>query len=148
VLSVARALQFDPPAQDRGEPNDEIIWVDGRAFGKPSPLTFKGRKRAKVRGLLDVFEDPADVHRIKVRGHRRVKITASPSGPSDDVRLAVYKRNAKELRHPLAKSAHKGRHKTERIRLRNSGRRSKTYYVSVEVQGTRDLDAGYVLRVG
>jgi hypothetical protein len=148
VLSVARALQFNPPPQDRGEPNDEIIWVDGQAFGKPSPLTFKGRKRAKVKGLLDVFEDPADVYRIKVRGHRTVKITAKPGGPTDDLSLAVYKRNAQELRHPLKKSAHKGRRKTERIRLRNNGRRPKTYYVAVEVQGTRDLDATYVLRVG
>jgi hypothetical protein len=83
-----------------------------------------------------------------VRGHRTVKITAKPGGPSDDLSLAVYKRNAKELRHALKKSAHKGRRKTERIRLRNNGRRPKTYYVAVEVQGTRDLDATYVLRVG
>jgi subtilase family protein len=148
VMNMTRALAFNPPPQDRDEPNDEVVWVNGDAFGKANPLLFKGRKRAKVKGLLDVFEDPADVYRIKVRGHRTVKITAKPGGPTDDITLAVYKRKAKELTHPLKKSAHKGRHKTERIRLHNGGRRPKTYYVATEVQGTRDLDAAYVLRVG
>lgn len=147
VLSVGRALQIPPTPKDLDEPNDDIFWVDGTAFGKPNPLTYKGKRRAKLRGLLDVFEDPADVYRIRVRGHRRVKITANPDG-ADDVALRVYRKKAKELSsRPLKKSAHKGR-RTERIVLRNTGRRPKTFYVAVLVQGTRDLDASYALRVG
>jgi hypothetical protein len=148
VLSVGRALQFKHPPKDSAEPNDDIVWIDGQAFGKPAALLFKGKRRAKVTGLLDVFEDPADVYRIKVRGHRRVRITAKPTGRRDDVALRVYRRKAKRISaRPYKKSLHKG-HKTERIALRNTGRRPKVYYVAVKVQGTRILDATYALRVG
>ena len=148
VLSVARALRYPAPAQDRLEPNDDIVWVDGDAFGKPNALTYRGKRHARVKGLLDAFEDPADVYRIKVRGHRLVTITANPKARSDDVALRVYRKKAKRIRSkPYRKSAHKGR-RTEKIVLRNAGRRPKTYYVAVTVQGTRDLDAAYALRVG
>jgi hypothetical protein len=148
VLSVARALQFKHPPKDSAEPNDDIVWIDGRAFGKPASLLFKGKRHAKVSGLLDIFEDPADVYRIRVRGHRRVLITAKPTGRRDDVALRVYRKKAKQISsRAYRKSLRKG-HKTERIVLRNSGRRPKVYYVAVKVQGTRILDATYALRVG
>jgi hypothetical protein len=148
VLSVGRALQFTHPPDDTAEPNDDILWVDGRAFGKPAALTFRGKRGAKLRGLLDVFEDPADVYRIRVRGHHHVRITARPTGRRDDVALRVYRRKAKRISsRPYEKSLLKG-HKTERILLRNRGRRPKIYYVAVKVQGTRILDATYALRVG
>jgi hypothetical protein len=148
VLSVGRALQIVHPPKDTAEPNDDIVWVDGRAFGKPAPLTFGGKGHARRNGLLDIFEDPADVYRIKVRGHHRVKITAKPSGRRDDVALRVYRRKAKRISSkPYLKSLRKG-HKTERLVLRNRGKRPKVYYVAVKVQGTRLLDATYALRVG
>jgi hypothetical protein len=148
VLSVGRALAFKPPARDTLEPNDDLVWVNGDAFGSPNPLTYKGKKRVRVRGLLDKFEDPADVYRIRVRGHRRVRISADPRERSDDVSLRVYRKNAKRLRSRVyRKSAHKGR-RTERIVLRNTGRQPKIYYVAIQVQGNRDLDASYTLRVG
>jgi hypothetical protein len=148
VVSIGRALAYKAPARDNLEPNDDIPWVNGDAFGAPNPLTFNGRKRVRLRGLLDKFEDPADVYRIRVRPHRRVKISADPRERSDDVSLKVFRKNAKGLdSRAFRKSAHKGR-RTERIVLRNSGRRPKIYYVAVQVQGNRDLDASYTLRVG
>jgi len=148
VLSVGRALVLEAPARDQLEPNDDIAWVNGDAFGAPNPLTFDGKTRARVRGLLDKFEDPADLYRIRVRPHRRAKVSADPRERSDDVVLKIFRRNAKRLgSKPFRRSAHKGR-RTERITLRNAGRRPKTYYVAVEVQGKRDLDASYTLRVG
>jgi Subtilase family len=148
VLSVANARAFKRPPKDTAEPNDDILWVDGRAFGRPAALTFTGKGHATRRGLVDVFEDPADVYRIRVRGHRRVRITARPTGRHDDVALRVYRRKAMRIgSRPYRRSLRKG-HKTERIVLRNRGRRDKTYYVAVKVQGTRLLDATYALRVG
>jgi hypothetical protein len=148
VLSIGRALQFRHPPRDSAEPNDDIVWIDGAAFGKPAALMFKGKRRAKRSGLLDIFEDPADVYRIRVRGHHRVKITAKPTGRRDDVALRIFRKKAKDIfSRPFKKSLHKG-HKTERIVLRNPGRRPKIYYVAVAVQGTRILDATYALRVG
>jgi hypothetical protein len=149
LLSVARALAINPPPPDPSEPNDDIVWVDGRAFGKPDRLFYKGKGHKRLFALLDELEDPADVYRIRLRGHSARKIIANPTG-KDDVALYVYRRKAKGLSSkPYKKSAHKKRGRSERIKLRNTGKRPKTYYVAVRVQpGARDLDAGYTLRVG
>jgi hypothetical protein len=148
VLSVGNALRFAHPPKDTAEPNDDIVWIDGEAFGKPARLLFKGRRHATAKGLLDVYEDPADVYRIRVRGHRRVRIKAKPTGQRDDVALRVYRRKAETIEsRAYRKSVHKG-HKTERITLRNRGKRPKVFYVALEVQGSRLLDATYALRVG
>jgi subtilase family protein len=148
-LSVARALTIKAPPADPSEPNDDIAWVDGRNFNKPDRLFYKGKGHKRLFGLLDEFEDPADVYRIRLRGHSTRRITANPTG-KDDVALYVYRRKAKRLsQKPYRKSAHKRRGKTERIKLRNTGKREKTYYVALRVQpGASDLDAGYTLRVG
>jgi len=148
VLSVRRALEIPPVLPDPGEPNDDIVWVDGRAFGKPDRLLFSGGRRLRLAAMLDAFEDPADVYRIRLRPRSRERITADPAR-NDDVALAVYRRSAKSLgARPLKKSARRGK-RTERITLRNRSRRARVYYVAVSVQrGIRDLDATYALRVG
>jgi hypothetical protein len=148
-LSVARALTITPPPADPDEPNDDMFWVDGRAFGKPSHLIYKGKGHSRLKGLLDAAEDPADVYRIRIRGHSHKRITANPTG-KDDVALYVYRRKARRLsQKPFMKSSHKKRGRTERIVLRNRGKRDKTFYVAIRVQpGANDLDAGYALRVG
>jgi subtilisin family serine protease len=149
LLSVAHALSIKAPPRDPAEPNDDIRWVDGREFGKAAPLFYKGKGHKRLSGLLDAFEDPADVYRIRLRGHSERTITANPTG-TDDVALYVYRRKAKRLsQKPYVKSSHKKRGATERITLRNTGTREKTYYVALRVQpGASDLDAGYALRVG
>jgi hypothetical protein len=148
VLNVGAALAYDPPPPDPSEPNDDIVWVDGRAFKKPDPLLFKGGRTRRLGAVIDAFEDPADVYRIRLRAHSRVKISANPVR-NDDVDLRVYGRKAKSLRaKPLARSARRG-NRTERITLRNRSGRARVYYVAVRVQpGVRDLDAAYTLRVG
>jgi hypothetical protein len=149
LLSVARALAIKAPPRDLGEPNDDIRWTDGTMFDKPDRLFYKGTGHRRLFGLIDVLEDPADVYRIRLRGHSTRKITANPTG-KDDVALYVYRHKAKRLsQKPYRRSAHKKRGRTERIKLHNGGKRQKTYYVAIRVQpGVRDLDAGYALRVG
>jgi hypothetical protein len=98
--------------------------------------------------LLDTFEDPADVYRVRLRPRSRARVTADPMR-RDDVALAGFGGGARSLRaRPLDVSARRGR-RTERITLRNRSRRARTFYVAVAVQrGVRDLDAAYALRVG
>ncbi len=148
VLNVAAALQYEPPAPDPAEPNDDMLWVDGRAFGRPDRLIFKGRKGRRLSATIDVFEDPADVYRIRLRPRSRVRISANPAR-SDDVDLRVYARRARSTSaRPLRRSARRGA-RTERVTLRNRSRRARVYYVAVRVQrNVRDLDASYALRVG
>jgi len=148
VLSVAKALGYPAPARDPAEPNDDMFWVDGRAFGRPDRLFFRGGRTQRLRATIDTFEDPADVYRIRLRPRSRVKITANPVR-SDDVALRVFRRKAKSLgAKALGRSARRGR-RTERITLRNRSARARVYYVAISVQeNVRDLDAAYTLRVG
>ena len=148
VLSVGSALAIPASTRDPAEPNDDMMWVDGRAFGRPDRLIFDGRGRQRLTALLDTFEDPADVYRVRVRARSRVRVSANPLR-SDDVALAGFKGTARSLRaRTVDRSARRGR-RTERITLRNRSRRARTFYVAVAVQpGQRDLDAAYALRVG
>ena len=45
MLNIDRALAQQAPPADPLEPNDEIVWIDGRAFGKKDPAVFGGRRR-------------------------------------------------------------------------------------------------------
>jgi subtilase family protein len=150
LLSVASALQFNPPPPDPLEPNDEPVFVDGRAFGKPSPLFYKGHGHKRLVGFLDTAEDFADIYRIKMRAHSRVKVIAKPAG-NDDVALYAFKNRTKRLlrNRALKKSSHRKRGGTERFTLRNRAGKRKVFYIALEVQPrARDLDAAYALRVG
>jgi Subtilase family len=150
LLSVTNALQIATPPRDPAEPNEDIIWVNGRMLGKPARFIYKGRGRKRLVGLLDVAEDPGDVYRIRLRAHSRAKVRVKPAG-NDDVALYAFKKKAKQVRRnrALKKSSHKRRGGTERFVLRNRAGRSKIYYLAIEVQPkARDLDAVYTLRVG
>ena len=70
ILSVGAAERITPPPPDPAEPNDDIRWVDGQMFSKPDRLFYTGRGRRSLRALLDVFEDPADVSRVRLRPPR------------------------------------------------------------------------------
>ncbi len=148
ILSVGRAETITPPPPDPAEPNDDIMWVDGRAFGKPDRAFYTGHGHPRLLGLLDVFEDPADVYRVRLRPRSHVKVSANPANRGD-VALFAYARKAKKISsRPLVRSAHRGK-RTERIVLRNRSRKPRTFYVAVTIQrGVRILDATYALRVG
>ena len=67
VLDVGAALSVPAdklPIQDPAEPNDNLVWVNGRAFGKPSKAVWSGGSAKRVNALLDKQEDPVDVYRI------------------------------------------------------------------------------------
>jgi hypothetical protein len=146
LLDVGSALNKTPPPPDPLEPNDDMTFVNGRSFGKPSPPVFAGRKRVRLTALVDAFEDPADVYRVKVRRHSRVRVTAKPTFGNPV--LAGFKPGTKSLSgRRTGTSRHSGSH-TEHITLRNRTGRTGTFYVAVGVQrGGRSLDAGYVLTI-
>jgi subtilase family protein len=149
LLSVGAALAIEPPPPDPAEPNDDMMWVDGRAFERPDRVIYDGRGRARRVALLDSFEDPADVYRIRLRPRSRVRVTVNPSR-RDDVALAGFRSGARSLRRAptLERSSRRGP-RTERITLRNRSRRARIFYVAVAIPPrSRDLDAGYELRVG
>ena len=126
-----------------------MVWVDGRAFGRPDRLIFRGRgTRAPDRAC----STPSRTRRTSTGSGcaraRACAISANPAG-DDDVALTVHRRTATRLSsRPLKRSA-RPREAHRAITLRNRSGRARMFYVGVRVQrGARDLDAGYALRVG
>jgi len=147
LLSVGGALGRRAPPPDPNEPNDDTIWVDGRAFSKPDTPVYRGARRARLRALLDTFEDPADVYRVRLPAFSSARVTVVPR--FGDPSLAAYPAGTRSLRRgrALARSRRRGE-RTERIAISNPAARRQTYFVAVRIQGgARSLDAGYTLSV-
>jgi hypothetical protein len=153
VLDVGNALAVASnrlPPHDPGEPNDNISWVNGQAFGTPAPAVWSGGGAARFDAQLDKEEDPVDVYRVIVPAHRHARISAVPR--FGDVQLEVFRSGAKsinDLRRRLAYAHRRGTKRTEHATIRNSGRAAHTYYVMVSPQGRSVYqDRRYTLRVG
>ena len=155
LLDVGAALTKRPPPRDPLEPNDDIVWVDGRAFGRAATPVFTGRGTKRLNGLVDYYEDPADVYRLRIRRRSAVRVIAKPT--FGDPVLAGFSSGTKSLARctrsgcrssrRLATSRRKGS-RTERITLRNRTGRTRTFYVALGRQyGARALDAGYRLTI-
>jgi hypothetical protein len=141
------ALSFKPPARDPLEPNDDIPFVTGQVFGKPSRAIWTGGRPERLVALLDRFEDPADVYRIKVPGRSSVRIQVKPDFGNPD--LEVYRSGTKTLVRGgglIASSRRPGGH-TDQVKLRNSASGSRTAYVTVYVPRRGLLDSRYALRI-
>jgi hypothetical protein len=152
VLSVGSALGIPSaklPAHDPGEPNDNISWVNGQAFGAPSPAVWSGRGHARLDALLDKEEDPVDVYRIVVPAHRKAHLAAVPR--FGDVQLEVFNSGAtsvNDMPHRIANSHRSGSKRTEHATVVNRGRLAHVYYAMVSPQGRSAFqDRRYSLKV-
>ncbi|MEA2274165.1 MAG: hypothetical protein QOI98_2873, partial [Solirubrobacteraceae bacterium] len=148
LLNLKRALRQPPPAHDPGEPNDDIIWVDGTLFKPDRPIYKPGGGKRTVRARIDRLEDPADVYRVRVAADRKVRLRLEPSFGNPD--LEIYKASANTIystRGRLARSTRSGT-KTETIVWKNRSDRTVTIYVDTFVSPrTRLLNAAYRLVV-
>jgi subtilisin family serine protease len=154
VLDVGAALSVAKsklPIHDPLEPNDNLVWVDGRAFGgKPAEAVWAGGHAVRLNALLDKEEDPVDVYRIVLGGGRSARISAIPR--FGDVDLTVFRSSAvsiNDARGRAARSNLAGADKTERVTIVNRGAKAHSYYVEVSPQGRSAYqDRAYTLRVG
>ncbi len=122
-----------------------MTWVNGRSFGRPSPPVFRGRGKVRLSGIVDAYEDPVDVYRVRIRPHARVRVTARPAFGNPV--LAGFAPGTRSVRRkPLAVSHRRG-DRTERITLRNRSGRARTFFVGLAVQRGRVVDAGYRLTI-
>ncbi|MEA2292686.1 MAG: in [Solirubrobacteraceae bacterium] len=147
ALNLAGALVKQPPIADPKEPNDDIRFVDGRAFGKPDKPVWSGGSRVTMQALLDYYEDPYDVYRLRVPAHQRVHVAVTPTFGNPDVEL--YSSAATQVataKHRIARSRHSGK-AIDRVAYSNHTSRTRTVYVNVYVPRQKTLDAGYKLSV-
>jgi hypothetical protein len=148
ALDLRTALVKTPPPVDPGEPNEDIPFVDGTAFGQGQAPIWTGRRRAKLFATLDVYEDPGDVYRLRIPAHRTAHIRVTPRFGDPD--LDVYGSRAGHVavrRDRIVRSRHTGRH-AEAVTVRNRGGSTGTAYLRVFVPGRGNgLDAAYTLTV-
>jgi len=148
LLDVRAALALAPPPRDPLEPNDDMIWVDGRAFKNRDPVIWRGGRARVVTALLDRFEDPADVYRVRLPARSRAVARLRPHGGNAD--LAAYTGRARSLRDARRRTsrARRSGQRTDRVTLVNGSRRARTVYVAATVARGGDLDVTYTLTVG
>jgi Subtilase family len=152
VLNVGAALSLPAaklPIQDPLEPNDNIVWVDGTAFGKLAPSVWSGGKTKQVNGLLDKEEDPIDVYRIVIPAHGTAKLSLIPR--FGDPSLEVFKKGAISVYDTGARVAYAhraGAKKTEHATVRNRSAKKRSFFVAIKPQGnSRYQERQYSLRI-
>ena len=121
ALSLRRRARAAAAADDPLEPNDDIRYVDGRAFGGAAPPLFTGRRRA-IAATADFAEDPVDVYRVKVgarAGACALTLVADRRRPRP-VRVRPEARSVRKSGSLRSSSKHAAARPTDR--LRNSGR--------------------------
>jgi len=145
-LSLARSLVAKPPIADPLEPNEDLPFVTGAAFGTPARAIWTGGAPRRLDALLDVFEDPGDVYRVRVPARSRVAITTRPDFGNVDLDLySTAARHVGQRAHRLDRSRYDGR-RADRVRYVNRGR-TRTLLVRAYVRAGRTLDARYTLTV-
>jgi len=151
VVNVQKALTASAPALDVLEVNDNIDWVDGRRFSKPDPFFFRARDRRRtLDATVDYWKDYADVYRVQVPAHRKLKMTLTmPRGTNPD--LAAFSKRAKTIykKRGMLAWSYKKAGKTDRVTVRNRSRRAKVVYAVVYAPTKKDAryDAPYRLSI-
>jgi subtilase family protein len=149
LVNIPQALTADAPAIDSLEVNDDIAWVNGRRLGKADPFVFAGHDRKlKIRGTVDYWKDYADVYRIQLAPHRKLKLTVTTQRDANPD-LAVFSKKARTIyrKRGLLAWSYKPAGKTERLTIRNRKGRKLTAYAVIYCPGKKDprYDAPYTL---
>jgi hypothetical protein len=147
LINVANALGQPAEAHDPNEPNDDIHWIDGTYFSPDAPIFRPGNRRTVTFGRLDQFEDPADVYRVRVAGHQKIRLRLRPTYGDPD--LEIYKGSAKTIysnRRRLARSTRSGT-AIDSITWKNPSRKRVTIYVDTYNASSKTINAEYHLAI-
>ena len=125
VLDIGKALSLTPqqlPPPDPFEPNDNIVWVDGTAFGKKSDGDLVGRRGRVARRPAGQAGGPG--RRLPDRHPGPAARRASSVTPGfGDPSLEVFSTSAESVNDEagrVASSRLAGSKKTERVTVRNN----------------------------
>ncbi len=142
---LRRALATDAPADDRLEPNDDVVWVDGTYFKKDPPFFGPDPKRQAFRATLDGFEDPYDVYRAIVPARTSVQFRIKPRFGDPD--LDVYSAGARTVvgSSALLGRSRRGGTKSDTVVITNRKRKSRKVLVNPYVPDGASVNAAYKL---
>ena len=129
LLQVSSPLRSVVPPFDFAEPNDDMLFINGRVFrGRDAPaLRLTARRRDRLFGHLDDWEDPDDVYWLAVP--RRSKFDITLRVRRGDADLYAYRRNVPSIfsgsgsyrRRGLIDVSSRSGRATEVLRLQNPG---------------------------
>jgi hypothetical protein len=143
LVNISNALAAPTPQNDPLEPNDDIAFVDGTAFRSADPYVWTGPRRSPIRASVDIVEDPVDVYRIRVPARRSALVRLRTT--FGDADLFVFPGSRKTLEgRPLARSTKTGR-TTDSVRLRNTSRSPRRFYVAIDSASETSLNSAYSL---
>jgi hypothetical protein len=148
ALALEGALFEPAPDHDPLEPNDDMPLVNGSFFERAAAPLSSGRQ-ASITGTIDPYEDPVDVHRIKVPTGRAVRVRLRPALGNPD--LYLFSGKATSLRDDrLLGRSRRGGGRTDAVSIRNRSPRKMLIYAAVGFSSASapGLDgAGYTLSV-
>jgi len=147
LLHVAAALAAPEPPDDLGEPNDEILLVDGTVFRGADTPVWSGRADRVLRAWVDAVKDPFDVYRVKLPGRSLSRFSLLPG--YGNANLQVFDRPARSIvdgRSRVCRERHAGR-ALDRCEIVWSGRGTRIVYVVVSgAMAGGETGASYRLR--
>ncbi len=148
LLDMGAALKRAPTRRDPLEPNDDIPWTNGRAGTPHQAAIWSGGRPRRLHALLDEFEDPADVYRVRIPPHGRIRVTVTQRfGDADLAAYTAAARSTADGEQLIGRSRHRGA-RADSLTLANPAGRERQAYLEVAVhRGARGLDAGYELSV-
>jgi hypothetical protein len=147
LIQMAGALSEATPEPDVLEPNDGISFIDGSVFDKPDPYIWRGSGRRTLAGTADRVEDPIDVYRIRLaaRTKARIRLRALFGNPD----LYVFRSSARSVNDSskILTRSRRGTRRTESVKITNSSRSARRFYVVVPVgnDAAGALNASYRL---
>lgn len=147
LTDLPAAIASAAPRRDLLEPNDDIVWVDGRGFARPDAPRLRKRRAETIRSVLDYQDDPADVIPVSIPPRFTLLVDLRPVDTNVD--LMVFDRTARTFtsRRGRIVSSRRAGLRTERVSIRNTTRRRQKVYVVAEVRRNRVLSTEYVLRL-
>ena len=145
-------LAADPP-YDVAEPNDDMLFINGKVFGRRDApaLSLRGRRRDSLRGRLDDWEDPDDVYWILVPGHSSFSISLKMR--RGDADLFAYQSRVPTIttqsgnfrRRGLISASRRPGRRRDAVYIDNPGRATRLAVAVRIFHPVRTLDAEYTL---
>jgi subtilisin family serine protease len=77
ALDLAAALGGRAPRPDRLEPNDDVMWVDGRVLRPAAPFVWRGGRRVTMSASVTSAEDRVDVYRARIPAGSRARVSVT-----------------------------------------------------------------------
>jgi subtilisin family serine protease len=155
VLDLPALLTDSIPHADLNEPNDDIDQVVAHGLFRQAtpPLLARGKARASVEAALDWTEDPVDVYRVWVPGHRSVSFRLTPDADVDlelfrsSAKTVYYTNHRKALQGPLIGGSYRNGRSAETFVVSNDARAGAYVFAcAFKAKNRSVLDATYTLR--